>query len=91
MCHHQGYMERSLAHCKAAAILNDIRAVAEVNVACFDSALLTYCGVRAVRRNKGTVIAEAEIKASLEVAFHESWMYRLIKPPGRVVSCTFDG
>src|SRR5882757_7907427 len=43
--------------------LNDISAVAEVNVACFDSALLTYGGVGAVRRHKGTVIAEAEIKS----------------------------
>ncbi len=45
--------------------LDNICAVAEVNVSCFDSALLTYCGVRSVRRNESAIVAEAEIEGEL--------------------------
>jgi len=71
--------------------LDNVCAVAEVNVSRFDSALLANRGVGAVRRNKGAVVAEAELKASVEVAFQESWMYKLIKPRGELSRAHFDG
>src|SRR5260370_10433040 len=45
--------------------LKDIGAVAEIIVSGFDSALLTYGGVRSVWRNERAVVAEAKIEGEL--------------------------